>query len=352
MRLIKSKIAMFSDIHIGCHGASAVWHNISLDFAKWVCKELKAQDIKDIVIPGDVLDDRNEVAVTTLQYLSEFFNIFEDFNIIITVGNHDCYYTRRADIHSLNTLNEWPNITVIDELTNVTIHDKSISFCPWHTDPSDIPKSDIIFGHFDIQSFKMASNKICERGVKSADLLDKADLIVTGHYHLTQLRNYKNGKILYLGSPYEMNWGEVASPKGIYLLDVNTLDFEFIENEVSPKHKKIYLSELIAAGTITPEIQKDFDGNIIKFIVDIDAGATKVDALIKKFYLFKPLELKIEYEYAQQFKLSDKDEFDFQGVNVQNDMVEFIQGLEEVDIKEDVINYLKDIYRRAEVLVT
>ncbi len=351
MKFNKEQIACFSDIHIGVHQASSMWHTISLNYARWLRDVLKERGIKDIVIPGDVLDDRNEIAVTTLHYLPQFFRIFEEFNIIIVVGNHDCYYSKRSDVHSLETLDEWPNITVIDSLTTVTLHEKVISFCPWHTPIEDIPQSDIIFGHFDIQSFKMAGYKVNEHGVRSADLLNKASLIVTGHYHLTQDRVYKNGKILYLGSPYQLNWGEAETPKGVYIIDIDTNDTSFITNDVSPKHKKILLSELLAIGKLTKEIQDEFNGNIIKFVVDVDASQRTIDELVKKFYLLKPLELKIEYEYTQRFDLEDH-EMEFQGVDVRSDMTEFVKTLEGIEIKEEVINYLIDIYERAEVLVT
>ena len=351
MRLIKEKIALFGDVHIGVHQASSIWHNISLNFAHWLKQELEERNIKDIIIPGDVLDDRNEIAVPTLHYLPQFFRILENFNIIISVGNHDCYYTRRSDVHSLETLDEWPNITIIDELTTVQLHEKIITFAPWQTPIEDIPSSDIVFGHFDIQSFKMANNKVCEGGIRSSALLEKANLIVTGHYHLTQERVYNNGRILYLGSPYELNWGEANSPKGVYLLDIDSLQYEFIENTISPKHRRIRLSELIEVGKVTDEFQEEFRNNIIKFIIDVDAGQPVVDALVKKFYLFKPLELKIDYDYIQQLYLEDE-ELVFKGVNVESDITEFVQGLEGVENKVDVINYLSDIYKRAEVLIS
>ena len=43
---------------------------------------------------------------------------------------------------------------------------------------------------------------------------------------------------------------------------------EFTENKKSPKHKKIYLSKLVEAGTITADVKTDVKGNFIKFIVD------------------------------------------------------------------------------------
>lgn len=350
MRILKDKVGMFSDIHIGVHGASPQWHTISLEYAKWLKQELLARDIKDLIIPGDVLDDRNDVSVLTLHYLPQFFKILDCFNIIISVGNHDCFYSKRSDVHSLNMLNGWENITIIDKPVTITAHDKIISFCPWNTNIKTLQKSDIIFGHFDIQSFEMANRRVCDNGFSSEELLNIGQLIVTGHFHLTQERHYKNGTILYLGSPYELNWAESMSPKGFYVLDIPSQKFEFVKNTISPKHRKIRLSELINLGKVNDDIKKEFEGNIIKFVIDVEANPQTIDSLIKKFSLLRPLEIKVEYEFSKQFELLNES-FDIKGINVQSDIVEFIKSLENVDSKDEIVKYLADIYDRAEVLI-
>jgi DNA repair exonuclease SbcCD nuclease subunit len=351
MRIIKEKVCTLSDIHIGVHQASPMWHNISLDFAHWLKAELISRDIKDIIIPGDVLDDRNEVSVTTLHLLPQFFKILDCFNIIISVGNHDCYYSRRSDIHSLKSLDGWSNITIIDKPTTITAHEKIITFVPWFTPVESITESDIIFGHFDIQSFKMGLAKVCEHGIRSQDLLQKAKLVITGHYHLTQDRVYQNGTILYLGSPYELNWGEANTPKGFYIVDISTNKYEFIENKKSPKHRKVRLSELISLGKITDQIRDEFQGNIISFVVDVEAGQSIVDNLIQRFSLLKPLEMKIEYDIANNLNLTNNVQTENLGINIESDIAEFVKSLEVTTDKAGIISYLMDIYKRAEVLV-
>ena len=351
MRLIKDRVASFADIHAGVHGASPLWHNITLEYAEWLKRELIARDIKDIIIPGDVLDDRNEISVTTLHMLPQFFKILDCFNIIIVVGNHDCYYSKRSDIHSLGVLNSWENITVVDKAVNVNLHERNITFCPWNTPIEEITKSDIIFGHFDIQSFKMGGTKICEHGIKSADLLQKAKLIVTGHYHITQERVYSNGSILYLGSPYELNWGESNTPKGFYIIDITDYSYEFVENKFSPKHRKVRLSELLALGKMTDQMRTEFQGNIISFVVDTEASQTVVDSLIQKFATLKPLEMKVEYDLVKTFDIKEDGLSEALGINIETDIIEFIKSLENVENKDNIVKYLTNIYKRAEGLV-
>ena len=41
MHFSSNKVACISDIHLGVHQNSQTWHNIALDFARWLDKTLK-----------------------------------------------------------------------------------------------------------------------------------------------------------------------------------------------------------------------------------------------------------------------------------------------------------------------
>lgn len=350
MRLLQKKVAVCSDIHLGLHQASDMWHGISIEFAHWLKSTLTDRGITDIIIPGDVLHDRNDISVLTLHYLPQFFKILQPFNIIITVGNHDCYYNNRSDVHSLKSLDSWENVTVIDVLTTATLFGTEIAFCPWAVDINDIPQCDIIFGHFDIQNFRITGSRLSAHGHRASDLLNKAPLVITGHYHGTQHREYSNGSVLYVGSPYEHNWGEANTPKGIYLLDIPTKSVEFIENLVSPKHKRIKLSELVEAGKLTEDVKACVKGNIVKFVIDIDVPTTAIDSLVAKFKSLSPAELNFDTDIIQKFSRDDTP-LEGLGVDVQADIVQFVKTLEDVKSPGAVCEYLADIYKRAEKLV-
>lgn len=347
MKIYKNKVAIVGDIHLGLHLSNAMWHEISINFAQWLKQTLIDKDIKDIIFLGDVIDNRNEVSVTTLHTMYKFFKILEDFNIVIITGNHDCYYSKRSDVHSIGTLNDWINIEVIDKPLTVNIFNKNLTFCPWNTQIENIPNCDIIFGHFEINTFKMNGRHVCEHGIDSQSLLERAPLILSGHFHSTDERNYKTGKILYAGSPYEHNWGESGDRKGIYLLDFHDNSLEFIPNQKSPKHIKIRLSELLAVGKITDNIKNEFNGNIISFVIDVEVDQKIIDTLITKFYALNPLSVKTENVLLTQNIISTNEEIVFEGVDIKHDIIEFINSLEAVENKEKIINYLTDVYDKC-----
>jgi len=342
VKIFKNKIAIIADLHLGVHLSSSMWHDM------WLKQTLNNNNIKDIVILGDTIENRNEVSVTTLHILYKFFKILEDFNIIIITGNHDCYYSKRSDVHSIGTLNDWINIEVIDKPITVNIFNKNLTFCPWNTQIQSITKSDILFGHFEINTFKMNGGHICESGVDSQTLLEKASLILSGHFHKTEERTYKNGKIIYIGSPYQQSWGEYGDIKGIYLLDIEDNTLEYIINNNSPQHKKIRLSELLAVGKITDNIKKEFSGNIINFIIDVEVDQKIIDALLSKLYALNPMSMKTETILFNQTIISSNEEIKFEGINIKQDIIEFISSLESVENKDKLINYLKDVYDQCE----
>ena len=90
--LSDTKVCCISDVHVGIHQNSNQWHEITLQWATWLAKELKKKNISDIIISGDFFHYRDEIAVNTIHFATTVLNIWKDFNIIMLVGNHDAYY--------------------------------------------------------------------------------------------------------------------------------------------------------------------------------------------------------------------------------------------------------------------
>lgn len=343
----KRKVCCVSDIHVGVHQNSGMWHEISLQWARWLRDELKTRGLTDIIIPGDLFHYRDEVAVNTIQVVTQMLMIWKDFNIVILVGNHDAFYKDRSEINSLSILKGWNNITVIDEPTLVEYKSRKLMFCPWGTYLNQIKESDIVFGHFEIQSFKFNQHKVCEEGMSSSALLTKAPLIITGHFHLREERKYNEGKILYLGNPYQMDFGDVYSKKGWYELDLLTGDYKFTENTISPTHQKIKLSELVEIGSLNADIRARFKNNIVKLIIDLQVAPDDMDILLKKFLELEAMSITADYDVNfNKFGLDGDDDHDLSGVDISVAIEEFVNLLEDVPNKQEIIDYTIDLYNR------
>lgn len=345
MKINKQKIACVSDIHFGVHQNSDVWLNIGMDFAKWFKQKLIEENISDVIIAGDVFHNRNEISVNTLHVVNDIFNLWRNFNIIIIPGNHDVFYKNRHDVHSLGMLGGWENITVIDEPTTLSAFGKTISFCPWAADFTKLTKSDILFGHLEINNFRVTPQKTCEHGINSIDILKYANLVISGHFHYTDARKYDNGTILYLGCPYEMYWGDYGDKKGFYTLDLGDLNFSFIENIISPKHKKIKLTELIEAGGISSYWEKNITNNIVSFVIDKNVDPDKLSLLNTKLQSYNPLSYKVDYSIDDTLS-PEMSCIDLGGIDVPNSISEFVNLLDSVKYKRETIDYIVDMYNQ------
>ena len=347
IKLKGTEVGIFSDPHYGVHRNSEIWHKIALDHAKWAAQQFKERGIQDIIIPGDIFHDRNDIAVNTLHVVTDIFDILSDFNIIITVGNHDAYYRDNSSVNSVSILRGWSNITVIDTLQVVNLCGKKIAFCPWGQNVEDIPYCDLIVGHFEINSFKMNSYKVCTNGLKASDLTTRAHLTITGHFHHRDERKYSIGTILYVGSPYQQDWGDFGTTKGLYVLDMADLSYDFIENNISPKYMRLQYTELATDVYTADTLKNAISGNIVKFIVDQTIDPNVLDGIVRKLVSLKPVEFTIEHDVSLQSKLNIEEAAlkDF-NVDVEKSIEEFID-LMDIKDKLPVKEYMIDIYRRA-----
>lgn len=345
VNITNRKVCCVSDIHVGVHQNSAMWHDITLNWARWLSAELRQHKIKDILIMGDLFHYRDEIAVNTIHVVSDILEIWKDYNIILLVGNHDAFYKDKSDINSLSILRGWNNIEVISTPTKVTAFNKQLMFCPWGTTTKQIDKCDIIFGHFEITSFKFNQHKICEDGINSKELFKKSPLVITGHFHLREERQYKEGQILYLGNPFQMDFGDVYSTKGYYILDIVDGDFNFHENAISPCHQKIKLSTLVEQQTITNEVRNTFKNNIVKLIIDKNVAPDDMDILLKRFLELDSISITVDYDVNfNKFGLIDETDHDFSGVDIAVAIEEFVGMLEEVPDKKDIIKHTINLY--------
>lgn len=343
----QDKVCCISDIHIGVHQNSQMWLDICSKWADWLVDELLKNDIKDIIICGDLFHYRDEIAVNTINHVTNFLQKLSNFNIIMLVGNHDAYYKDRSDVNSLSILAGWPNIAIVQHEYHLMSHGGTdLCFVPWGVSDDKIPENNITFGHFEIESFNMQTNFTCKHGIKSKNLLKKSDLIISGHFHTREERKYKTGNIIYLGNPYQMDFGDAKQTKGIYIVDLTTKNYNFIPNNISPTHEKISLSDLVEHGDIDGEIISRVRNNIVRFVVDRNIAPDEIEQLLRLLSSYKPITLTTDYNINfDRFGLDESDA-DLSGISIANAIEEFVNLLD-VDNKKNVIQYTTELYNKC-----
>ena len=344
----QNKICCISDIHLGVHQNNSNWHKVLLDWANWLNKELQSHTIKDIMICGDLFHYRDEIAVNSLHIANEFFDILRSYNIVMITGNHDCYYKDNSLVNSLSILKGRPNVRIIDKPETVNMFGKQITFCPWGTKINELEKSDLIFGHFELVDFKMNNFKVCDHGDTPEDILKKGNKIITGHFHLREHRKFKNGEILYLGNPFQMDFGDAGSTKGWYELDFLSLKTTFHENNISPQHIKLPLSELIKYDGITDELKELVKGNIVKLIIDKNIEPEDTDIINYRLNQEKPFIYNVDYAINYNKFSQDELDYEYSGVDYETAITDFVDMLD-IQNKKEVIQYTISLYKECKI---
>jgi DNA repair exonuclease SbcCD nuclease subunit len=339
----KSKWAVFTDLHLGIHQNSSIWHNIGLKWVDWFVEDLKSKKIEQIIFTGDFFHSRSEISVNTIHAAATFLEKLKDFKLWMIVGNHDSYYKQKAEVHSLSILNGYSNVTIFDKVSTQKIANKTVTFCPWGFNYDDIVDSDVIFGHFEIESFQMNAHKLCEEGIKPKHLLNKAPIIFSGHFHMNEEREYENGKIIYIGSPFQLDFGERDCQKGYYIIDFETLDYSFNENIITPVHKKFLISEIIEKDE--QEYLSLIKNNFIRLVIDTKIEQKKLDELVHIINSYSPASFTVD-PLINYDLVAEQESADLSGIDISKAIVEFVNLLD-IQQKEEVVKRTLFLYNQT-----
>jgi DNA repair exonuclease SbcCD nuclease subunit len=298
------KIGFISDIHYGCKNNSEKYISIIDDFFyKTLYKVIKDNKITDMRILGDLFDNRNAINVRTLNSVLAMFRWYQkelpQLKWTIIVGNHDQYYHNRIDVNSIEALREFVNITIIDKVTEQTINNKKVIMFPWISSESEAEikfkqvtsgttKYDLCLGHFEIQGFEMQRGYPAEHGVEQGTFKN-FNRVFTGHFHIRNTS--KDGKISYLGCPYQLTWGDYGDEKGIHIYDVDTNETTFIPNNDSPKFIKISVEDFVNKDVAKIKLAK---GNFVKLVVEKKVQESTLIKLIQKVESLSPIKLEVD----------------------------------------------------------
>lgn len=340
------KVLFFSDLHLGVHQNATSWHNTALDLADWISSVMKKHKLDTIFFAGDVFHDRHSIGVNTLHVAQKFFSRLKDFNIYVLPGNHDAFFSDTVEVNSVEILSN-TNTRVFSTPTTIQVLDKYVTFCPWKTDITQLEEVDMLVGHFEIPNFKLNSSKICTYGYPAKEFFKKASKIITGHFHYREHRQYDDQYVLYLGSPYEMDFSDCGQEKGLSVIDFSDLNKEvlFIKNDISPKHYRLRISELSEGNY--KDVSKLIEKNIISLYVDRKIDALLLDKLTTILLQYKPLQFRTEFDVLDKAQTSFSDNQKL-SIDIEEAFHEFVENIETRATKKEVLSYCLDLFRSCQ----
>jgi DNA repair exonuclease SbcCD nuclease subunit len=347
------KIAIINDTHFGIRNDSPFFLDQSLDFfEKIFFPYLKENNIKNVIHLGDLLDRRKFVNFNTLsQVRKRFFKPLIDNGIKthITIGNHDTYYKNTNSLNSINELflNESDIVTIVETPTAIDYDGLCIGIIPWVAKDNEKEcldfikscKCPIIGGHFEISGFHVMNGVVHPSGLNKS-IFERFELVLSGHFHLKQ----NNGNIHYLGTQYELNFGDMNSPKGFHVLDTKTRNIEFIKNPNKIFHLIKYDDS--TQDGIDSIISTDFSqykNGFIKIIVSNKTKPFAFDKFIDAIYTLNPQQLTIVEEYTDKQNPID--------IDISEDTISIINkeidNLEHISDKTKLKIIIKDLYMES-----
>lgn len=346
------KIAIINDTHFGARNDSPFFLEHSLKFFEEVFfPYVKEHKIKNVLHLGDLLDRRKYINFNTLSSMRKRFLdplIKEKIHTYITIGNHDTYYKNTNSLNSLRELfyKESDYIHILEEPEVLNFDKVCIGIVPWIAKDNEDTclkfmkkcKCPIIVGHFEIKGFQVINGVIHPHGITDKQF-SRFEMVLSGHFHIKQSK----GNIHYLGTQYELNFGDESSQKGFHVLDTETRLLEFIKNP-----NKIFFK--IKYDDTTEETKKLVEEDITKykncFVKIIVANKSKpyvFDKFVDSLYAASAQEISIIEDYQEKQIEND--------IDIAEDTLSIIN--KEIDIMENVDNkdklkiLVKDLYMES-----
>ena len=289
------KIAIITDQHFGARKSSRVFHDFFLKFYNNVFfPTLEKEGITTVIDLGDTFDNRRNVDLWSIEWARKnYYDRLEEMGVAVhaVVGNHTAYFKDTNEINTLdNVLGQYGNVTVYSEPTETQIGNRKLLFIPWINQENAEKTFQLIeetncecaMGHLELNGFEAHRGHIMDKGL-GCDLFQKFKQVMSGHYHHRSSR----GNVHYLGNPYQLYWNDYRDTRGFHIWDSESLELTFVPNPYEMYEKVFYNEKKI------PKKLEQYQGKIIKVIVEDKTDAAKFDYFVSQLYIAGVHEVKI-----------------------------------------------------------
>ena len=341
------KVAIITDQHFGARKSSKILHDYYGKFYKNIFfPYLKDNNITTVVDMGDTFDNRRTIDLWAIDWArTNYFDVLHEMGIKVhtVVGNHTAYYKDTNEINTIDLLlKQYDNITTYAEVEEIKLGDLNVLLVPWINSENEETTFDTIrnsqskvaMGHLELNGFRAHRGHVMEDGI-DIDAFEKFDKVYSGHYHTRS----DNGKIYYLGNPYEMFWNDVNDPRGFHVFDTETKEHTPVDNPYSIFYNVYYEDtphQLFDAS--------EYKDKIVKVIVRKKTEQKKFEKFLDKLYSVGVHELKI----VENFVIQDNEEFEVE--ETENTISILNRYIDESDMdcdKSVVKGILQKIYSEA-----
>jgi len=296
-------IVIITDQHFGARKGAEYIHNYFKKFYDDIFfPYLKENKIDTIIDMGDTFDNRRNIDLASLEWSKKnYYDRLHSMGITVhtIVGNHTAYYKDTNEINTVDLLlKEYDNVVIYSEPTEINLDGLDILMLPWINEENRLQtmemikssKSKVVMGHLELNGFVATRGHTMEHGMDTK-VFNKFDRVYSGHYHTRS----NNGKIYYLGNPYEMFWNDVNDPRGFNLFDTQTLKHTPVNNPY-----RLFYNIYYEDTNYKLFDSREFKHKIVKLIVKKKTDQKQFEKFIDKLYNSGIQDLKIVENYILQ----------------------------------------------------
>lgn len=339
------KIAILTDSHFGARKGSKHLHDhFELFYKNVFFPALEEHGVEAVIHMGDAFDSRKSIDYQSLEWSKRVvFDPLKKYDVHMIVGNHDTYYKNTNEVNSPELLLQtYPNIKTYSKPTEVNVGGLDILFLPWINQGNEELSLNIIkkttcrcaMGHLELQGFRVNRQIIMEHGLESK-LFEKFERVYSGHYHTRS----NDGKVFYLGNPYEMYWTDVNDTRGFHIFDTETLTHTPINNPYKLFYNIYYEDTNYKLFNAT-----EYESKIVKVIVRKKSNPKDFEKFIDKLHSAGVQELKI----VENFDIHENEEFEIdEEENTISILNRYIDESEFEFDKNIIKGIFQDLYRQA-----
>ena len=139
-------------------------------------------------------------------------------------------------------------------------------------------------GHLELNGFRAQHRGHTMEDGMASELFEKFERTFSGHYHTRS----DNGRIFYLGNPYEMFWNDVNDPRGFTIFDTETLSILILKIHTNLFHNIYYEDTQLQLFKF-----KEYEGKIVKVIVRKKTEPKQFEKFIDKLYSVGVQDIKL-----------------------------------------------------------
>jgi len=341
------KVAIITDQHFGARKNSKLFHNYFLKFYNDVFfPTLEREGITTIIDMGDTFDSRKGIDFSALSWAkNNYYDRLCDMGVEVhtIVGNHTAYYKNTNEVNAVDLLlREYQNVIVYSEPTEVLLDKLKVLFIPWinaenfedTVNAIKVSTSSCAMGHLELNGFRAHRGHVMEDGM-DCKLFEKFKRVFSGHYHTRS----DDGRIFYLGNPYEMFWNDVNDTRGFHIFDTETLEKTPVNNPYRMFYNIYYEDTDYRLFD-----SREYDEKIVKVIVRTKTNSSKFEKFIDKLYTSGVHELKV----VENFQLEEKEDFEaFESEDTLSILNRYIEESETNLEKSTVQKIIQDVYQEA-----